>query len=98
MEKRARSHFPLVSHRNQKPDQFTVKNCHHTRAHTRIVHSLPAPGTLEHLHHLRAPGVMATVSMTTAEKRDDGDETAGRSDEELGAKARSTGTDPTCDP
>lgn len=41
---------------------------------------------------------MATVSMTTAEKRDDGDETAGRSDEELWAKERCTGTDPTFDP
>lgn len=74
---------------------YSKKLSPHACTHTRIVHSLPAPGTLEHLHHLRAPGVMATVSMTTAEKRDDGDETAGRSDEELWAEERS---DPTCDP
>lgn len=41
---------------------------------------------------------MATVSMTTAEKRDDGDETAGRRDEELRAKEPSTCADPPCDP
>lgn len=37
---------------------------------------------------------MATVSMTTAEKLDDGDETAGSSDEELWAKEQSTCPDP----
>lgn len=76
-------------------DQFTVKTVTphtHTQRHT--VHSLSAPGTLEHLHHLRALGVMATVSMTTAEKLDDGDETAGSSDEELWAKEQSTCPDP----
>lgn len=39
---------------------------------------------------------MATVSMTTAEKLDDGDETAGRGGEEPWAEERSTCTDPTC--
>lgn len=43
------------------------------------------PLHLEHLHHLRALGVMATVSTGTTEKLDD-DETAGRVAMELRAE------------
>lgn len=70
-------------------DQFTVKLSPHTHTHnpsTRSTVSLH----LEHLHHLLALGVMATVSTTTTEKLDDDDddddETAGRVDEQLRAE------------
>ena len=79
------------------PTTHTHTHTHrHTHTHTQSIASLH----LEHLHHLRALGVMATVTMTTAEKLDEGDETAGSSDRELGAKEQSTCADPpvTCHP
>lgn len=72
VEKRPRANF-LLSFIEAGVDRFTVKlsvTTHmntHTHRHspsTRSVVSLH----LEHLHHLRALGVMATVSTATGEK------------------------------
>lgn len=56
-------------------DQFgeTVSTHTHTHTHCSPPHS-PRSLHLEHLHHLRAFGVMATVSRTTTEKVDDDDD------------------------
>lgn len=61
-------------------DQLTAKLSPHTRTQSTV------PLHLEHLHHLRASDVMETVSMTTTEKLNDGDETAERGEEELRTK------------